>query len=255
MDTNFRRLLDEVLTKEGILSKCYTLLYSYSLANSVLLASQQEERGQEIAPCASFAKWQSLGGKIKKGSKALYVFIPKMKTYILKDENGEETPVKLPYGFFLKNAVFSLNDIDGIERAKLPEVKNGFNLSKVMKELNIKQVNFESVNGNSQGYCCTDTKEIAINPIACNAFKTAIHEIAHAVLHTTKKGKEIKRSTKEVEAETTAYIILNTLGITNYNKEMRGYIQNWASGNEIKETTAQRIFGAASKILKLGLAE
>lgn len=253
-NANFRSLLNEVLTKEGILSKCYTLLYSYSLANSVLLAYQQMNKGQEITICASFKKWQELGGHIKKGSKALAVFIPKMKSYEI-EENGEKKTIKLPNGFFIKNAVFSFNDIEGIETAKLPEMKNGFNLSKVMKELKIEQVHFESINGNSQGYCDIDTKQIAINPIACNAFKTAIHEIAHAVLHTTKKGKEIKRSTKEVEAETTAYIILNTLGITNYNKEMRGYIQNWACGHSIKETTAQRIFGAASRILKLGLAE
>jgi hypothetical protein len=33
----------------------------------------------------------------------------------------------------------------------------------------------------------------------------------------------------------------------------RGYIQNWLSGAEIPERSAQRIFSAADKILKAGI--
>jgi hypothetical protein len=35
--------------------------------------------------------------------------------------------------------------------------------------------------------------------------------------------------------------------------ESRGYIQSWLSGSEITDKSAQRIFGAADKILKAGI--
>jgi len=34
--------------------------------------------------------------------------------------------------------------------------------------------------------------------------------------------------------------------------ESRGYIQGWLQGQDITDKTAQRIFGAAEKILKAG---
>jgi hypothetical protein len=42
--------------------------------------------------------------------------------------------------------------------------------------------------------------------------------------------------------------VLNLPGLI----ESRGYIQNWLDGSEISDKSAQRIFGAADKILKAG---
>jgi hypothetical protein len=62
------------------------------------------------------------------------------------------------------------------------------------------------------------------------------------------------RDIREVEAESVAYIccsVLNLAGLV----ESRGYIQNWLQDGEMSDKTAQRIFGAAEKILKAGKAK
>jgi hypothetical protein len=57
---------------------------------------------------------------------------------------------------------------------------------------------------------------------------------------------------REVEAESVAYILCSVLDLPGLI-ESRGYIQSWLSGSEITDKSAQRIFGAADKILKAGI--
>ena len=64
-------------------------------------------------------------------------------------------------------------------------------------------------------------------------------------------GETLPRSLKEAEAESVALICLESLGMPGA-EYCRGYIQNWLSGAEIPERSAQRIFSAADKILKAG---
>ena len=250
MQYNFKDLLRQAISEEGKLSQCYSLMHDYSFLNSFMLAIQQRAKGQEIKPCGSFSKWKSLGGRIKAGSKAMAVFIPKMTPVFTTNEEGEKEKILIPTGFFLKNVIFSLNDIDGID-VKAIKPCNGFDIYKACKTLNITIKEYESIDGNCQGYAIPEKQEIALNPLAENPIKTLVHEVAHCILH-RKDTDEKRRRIVEVEAECTAYLTLNVLGITKYNTESRGYIQHWLDGGEVEEKTAQRIFGAVSKILKAG---
>ena len=251
MTYNFKSLLKQAISEEGKISECYSLMHDYSFCNSYLLAVQQRAKKQEVKPCGSFTKWKSLGGKIKKGSKAMSIFIPKMQTITTTDkETGEKVKIQIPHGFFIKNVIFSLNDVEGID-SKKAEVKNGFDIYKACENLKITIKKYDYIDGNAQGYAIPEKQEIALNPLAENPLKTLVHEVAHCLLH-HKDTDEKRRNIKEVEAECTSYLVLNTLGITDYNRESRGYIQQWLDGGEVEEKTAQRIFGAVNKILKAG---
>ena len=248
---NFKDLLKQAISEEGKISECYSLLHDYSFCNSYLLYVQQRAKKQEVKPCGSFTKWKSLGGKIKKGSKAMAVFIPKMKPVFIKnEETGKEEKVLIPVGFFLKNVIFSLNDVDNIEPKAIEKLKD-FDIYKACKNLGITIKDYAMIDGNCQGYAIPEEKAIALNPLAENPLKTLVHEVAHCILH-QKDADEKRRRVQEVEAECTAYLTLNVLGKTEYNKESRGYIQHWLDGAEVEEKTAQRIFGAVNKILKAG---
>jgi len=59
------------------------------------------------------------------------------------------------------------------------------------------------------------------------------------------------RDIREVEAESVAYICCAHLGLPGLD-EARGYVQNWLADAPITDKSAQRIFGAAEKILKAG---
>jgi antirestriction protein ArdC len=92
--------------------------------------------------------------------------------------------------------------------------------------------------------------------VAVLPHKTRFHELAHVVLghteeHAMHDDETTPRDIKEVEAESVAYILCSVLGLPGL-VESRGYIQNWLFGGEISDKSAQRIFGAADKILKAG---
>ena len=78
----------------------------------------------------------------------------------------------------------------------------------------------------------------------------------HGLLGHTESGtmndqETLTRSLKEAEAESVTLICLESLNLPG-REYCRGYIQNWLSGAEIPERSAQRIFTAADKILKAG---
>ena len=89
----------------------------------------------------------------------------------------------------------------------------------------------------------------------CHGF-VLFKKIAHIVLGHTKEGtmtdsEHTPRDTREVEAESVAYILCSLLNLPGLT-ESRGYIQGWLAGNEISDKSAQKIFAAATKILDAG---
>ncbi len=246
----FSEYLKDIVTKEGVLSSCYSTFHNYSLLNQLLASSQLKGRGQNLAPIASYKRWQELGRQVKKGSKAIALLMPVLVNK--KDAEGNKTDDKMQL-FVTRNNWFSLDDTEGAEFK--PEVKiAAWNKDKALETLNIKETSFQSVNGNSQGYA--SDREIAINPLAVLPHKTRFHELAHVVLGHTSEGlmsdsELTAKNIKEVEAESVAYILCDLLGLEGA-KESRGYIQHWLQSESISDKSAQKIFGAADKILKAG---
>jgi hypothetical protein len=94
--------------------------------------------------------------------------------------------------------------------------------------------------------------------------KTVFHELAHQALVTWEtrpslgdqtiiEGERLPKKLREAEAESVALICCEALGLEGA-RYCRGYIQSWLAGDEIPEKSAQRIFGAAEKILRAGAA-
>ena len=98
--------------------------------------------------------------------------------------------------------------------------------------------------------------QIAISPVAALPAKTLFHETAHLVLgHALEScisdSEKTPRNLREVEAESVAMLLCESLGLPGADF-CRGYIQNWLDGEPIPEKSAQKIFGAADRILKAG---
>ncbi len=243
-------LLQEAVNKEGVISSAYRVFYNYSIGNQILAWSQCLARNMGLEPIATYKTWQSLGRQVKKGEKALMLCMP--VTISKKDDGGEKTGEKFQL-FTFKNNWFTLGQTDGEDfkhEAKTPQWCPVLALEK----LGITQVKFASPNGNSQGYAYE--KSIAINPVAALPHKTRFHELAHVVLghtseHEMNDSEQTPKSIKEVEAESVAYICCSVLELPGL-KESRGYIQSWLDSEQISEKSAQKIFGAAEKILKAG---
>jgi hypothetical protein len=97
---------------------------------------------------------------------------------------------------------------------------------------------------------------VAISPLAALPHKTLFHELAHVELgHTAEADfndtEHTPRNLREAEAEAVALILCESLQLEGA-EYCRGYIQNWLKGDTIPEKSAQKIFGAADRILKAG---
>jgi hypothetical protein len=115
------------------------------------------------------------------------------------------------------------------------------------------------VDGNTQGYAIPRERVMAISPIAFDPTKTGINEAAHVLLHGD-EGQLVdtdrpERSTREVEAELTAYLVKAALGIDNGQEFSREYIQNWLAGTQTEKVRFPAVFGAVDRILKAGRPE
>lgn len=245
-------LLNKWLAEPGIISKCYSMFHNYSLLNGMALMFQIQSRGLPVGPCASFAKWKSLGGRVKKGAKALWVNIPckvaiKDKTDTLIHDKDENDLDKVITCFYWKPCVFTLAQVDGINSKEEPlQIK--WDKEKMLKELGIKEIPFDIIDGNTQGYA--NDKGVAINPIGTHKTRTLIHEVAHYLMHISKKCKT-EQAIKEVEAELTSALVGYALGLDGAD-ESRGYVQHWLGSNKLTNKSALRVLACANKILKAG---
>jgi antirestriction protein ArdC len=243
-------MLKDAVNEAGVISKCYSTFHNYSIGNQILAYSQLAAREMPLAPIATYKKWAELGRQVKKGSKALALVMP--VTVNKKDDAGVKTGDCFQF-FTLKNNWFTLDQTEGADFANEVITPN-WCAAKALTALEITQVRYDSANGNSQGYAIG--KNIAINPVAALPHKTRFHELAHVVLgHTLENAMHdddrTPRDIREVEAESVAYILCSVLDLPGL-AESRGYIQGWLSGSDISDKSAQRIFGAADKILKAG---
>lgn len=259
----YRFLIEKAIKEPGTISECYSLFHNYSLLNTLHVGYQQMKRFGTITPIRGFRAWNDLNRKIKKGEEALEVLFPKMVTITkdkdgnpLKDKDGKPISKKICVGFMPKKIHFAYSQTEILDKSKAEkEVKldklKDFDWKLACKNLGIKIVNYDMTDGNCQGWARPDQMELAINPVCKTPMKTAIHEMAHCLMH----GKECKytREIREVQAETTNYIILTLLGADDtLTSDCRGYIQNWLKDNELDDKICKEIINAANKILEAG---
>ena len=128
---------------------------------------------------------------------------------------------------------------------------------KICKELDIKIVDFDNMNGNCGGYSFKDERKIAINPAFTQAndvmMSTLFHEIAHALLHTKdRKDVNTNKGCREVEAELTSFLVCASLS-KDFNADTSiGYIKNWlkVANNKLTDEMSKHVMDTANNILK-----
>ena len=247
---NFSQLLQDAVNQPGIISKCYTTFYGYSIGNQLLAWSQCVERNIPLGPIATYKKWFELGRQVSKGQKAIALVMP--VTINKKDATGEKTGEVFSL-FTLRNNWFLLSQTEGQDFAA-EVITPAWDKAKALAALDITEERFALTNGNCQGYA--QDRAIAVNPVAALPHKTRFHEIAHVVLGHTSEGlvtdsDVTPADVREVEAESVAYILCSLLDLPGL-VESRGYIQHWLASAEITDKSAQRIFATANKILNAG---
>ena len=248
---DYNQLMLDVLEKQGTISACFHTFHNYSINNQFLAYHQMVMRNIPLSPINSFTGWNKLNRSINKGEKAIYLWQPvEIKEKVKDDKTGEIKEAK-KIVFTFKPKWFALSQTNG-ENVEPEKIEMGnFNFKNVYKEFKIELVPFEKLNGNVQGYANTKERKLAINPIAEDVEMTILHEVAHIVLKHYEG--DLDSSLKELEAETTAYIVGSVLELSEKQlANSRGYVQDWFKENKIPEKNAKRIMAAAQKILTAG---
>jgi len=244
-------LLAQAVTQPGLVLKAYSAFHGYSLGNQMAALLQCRLRGIEPGPIDTYRGWLDKGRQVRKAEKAIWLCMP-LTRKTTNNETGEED--LYISAFVWKPRWFVLSQTDG-EPVPMPEMPE-WDKARALAALGIEEIPFTHTNGNVQGF--SRGNKVAISPLAALPHKTFFHELAHSILHASEAeiidSERTPKSLREVEAEAVAMLACESLGFA-CSEYCRGYIQGWLQGESIPEKSAQRIFGAADRILKAGRVE
>lgn len=244
----WEKMLRQAVSEPGRLSEGYNRFWRYSLFNQWFVATQLSERNLEPGPVATYKQWQRLGRQVRKGERALLMFVPRVVRVRTDGEEDEDSEArKLYFACIPRWFVLSQTDGEPYQPPSLPT----WDVELAVRTLDLSKGNFQYLDGNVQGYMI-DGKTFAVSPIAVDPLKTTIHEMAHCLLH----GQAIRDtavppiSLAEVEAEAVSLLVRASLGLDV--EESRGYIQAWWGHEEIPPQSCHAIITVADKILHAG---
>jgi len=225
-------------------------LYSYSFRNVWLIYCQNPE----ATLVAGYSKWKELGRQVKKGEKSLAILAPLIK----KDKETKDSEL---IGF-RSASVFDVSQTDGPDLPELPRpqllTKDNQKIQAAIKTLEAfaKQrgnpVSYKDIKAN--GLYSLKTKAITINKSLppLQTLKTLTHELAHAIMHaniSTLKTITEQTHTLELEAESCAYLVCDSLGLDTSQYSF-AYLANWAEDPKELLSAAEKACKAADSILE-----
>ena len=239
--------------------KTMAKFHTYSLNNTILISMQRPD----ATLVTGYERWKSMGRQVKKGEKAIRIIAPapvKEKRQQKKldeenkpvlDENGdpEMEEVEVTVQKYKVTNVFDISQTEGnpIETLDAVEltagVENYAEFLQAVEKVAPVPIRFDELTGQTKGYFHTVKQEIVIQKgmAESQTLKTAIHETAHSLLHNKEKMAEQEdlknRQTKEVEAESVAFVVCSAFGLDTSEYSFP-YIAGWSSGKEMTELKA-----------------
>ena len=244
----------------------------YSINNQILIAMQT---GGQATMCQSFTGWKQMGRYVKSGEKGIKIFAP--APYTIQEEmdkldaqgkpvlDSDGEPVKetqeVTVNAFKVVNTFDISQTDGKEIPTIGvdelsgDVDRFSVLMAALTEVCPVPIAFEDIPGDAKGYYSQTEKRIAIQEgmSEVQTVKTVLHEMAHQKLHAKEvvaKSDDKSRRSKEVEAESVAFVVCQHYGIDTSDYSF-GYVAGWSAGKETPElkTSLQTIRDAASQMI------
>ncbi len=256
---DWRRIL-EGMAQVGALS-----VGRYSFQNQLII--WRERPGTRLA--ATFQTWKQRGRFVRKGEKGISILAPVVKN-VADDDADSNTNEQRLVGFRLVT-VFAVDQTDGdaLPEVQLPDITADEAFEGSVEALKAIALNIDGnpVSGielrsrldddpsEALGWYNLKTKHIVVvtdGQSRAEQFSTLCHEVAHALLHPA--GDPHGAPEREVEAESTAFVVCHALGLDT-GKASFPYVATWASRSAYQDplktiaASGQRITTAASRIL------
>lgn len=233
---------------------------SYSIRNTILIVNQNPSATR----VAGFNAWKETGRKVKRGEHGLQILCPLTKKIKEEEKDDPSDPDFKIYGF-RKGYVFDISQTEPIPGADVVNihlcdelqgnVPNFEQLVAKLVEFSGIPVSFHDYASESKGYYSPSENCIVVQESMpeTQKLKTLIHEVAHSMLHNpseiAKRGS-VSPDTKEVEAESTAFIVADWLGIDTSSYSVP-YLVSWTEeGTDAVLKSLDYIKKASGKIIE-----
>jgi len=237
--------------------------YNYSFHNQMLIWIQTRGQAHHVAGAKQWE--QKFGRAVKDWKAGISILAPaRSKKEFDNPSTGERETRESMY--FIARTVYdvtatapipghpkSFNPVSRKDWSKdsneeVEEIKKYIEaLGEWANEQGIK-VDTEEMEPEKGGYSAGG--RIAINSTfkGINMFSTYVHEVAHEILHwKDKEGKLYTRQQKEIDAETTAYIVLKHFGFET--QDTTNYLALWQATGEDIRSRRKNIQKAAMEII------
>jgi len=245
----------------------------YSFRNQLLILAQRPDARVVMG----YRAWQALGHQVRRGEQSISILAP--CTYKTKRPTGEldadatsaDRPAdttedaeagkarRVLRGFRVAH-VFDISQTDGdaVQPPQRPALLDGEappglwdTLATQVRNAGYTLTRSEIASG-ANGVTNFTHRTVILAPhlSPAQAAKTLAHELAHVTMHTGTETTGGCRGTAEIEAESVAYIICHTAGLTTAGYSF-GYVAHWSGGDpkSIRQT-ADRVITTARTILQ-----
>ena len=218
--------------------------HDYSLNNTMLIAMQMPEATR----VASYRSWQrDFNRHVKKGERGIEILVPMVvKSKLGEDDEtpqgDEETAERRKLLGFKVGHVFDVSQTEG---EPLPEIASQVSAdvsdfdSLMEAIMTVSSYPIEVVDGlppETNGLFSRRMGYIAVRKgmPQGQTVKTALHELAHSVMHDADAEELPDRAMREVQAESVAYAVSAALGLDTSGYSF-GYVASWAVGKTEEE--------------------
>lgn len=221
------------------LLRIYSCFHNYSFNNALLIAMQMPSASY----VAGYTTWKNKFNRVPaKGSKAIRIIAPCPITIVNDDaEEIEKFMYFRPANVFDYSQTIPIPETEQVEldiRELTGDVSDYDRLISTICNICPSAISFADIPGTARGYYSPATNEIVIQTgmSQLQTIKTLIHEYAHSILHSPEQVEIHKpsRETKEIEAESTTFIVCNLLGGMDTSDYSFEYIAGWEGKDNLK---------------------
>ena len=253
----------EIFTSERYTEYLNTMskFHNYSFNNTLLITMQKPE----ATLVAGYQAWQKKFNRhVKRGEKGIQIIAPApirekqeiekidpvTKEPVIGDDGQPETEiVEMVIPRFRVTTVFDVSQTEGepIAELEVPELTGSVQFydtfMEALQNISPVPIRMMQIEGEAKGYYHQTEKYIAIQEDMSNlqTMKTGVHEVSHALLHDREvmdaEGVLKDQTTKEVEAESIAYIVCNHFGLDTSEYSFT-YIASWCESRDMKALKA-----------------
>ena len=253
----------EIFTSERYTEYLNTMskFHNYSFNNTLLITMQKPE----ATLVAGYQAWQKKFNRhVKRGEKGIQIIAPTpvrekqeiekidpdtQEPIIGEDGQPETEVVEMIIPRFRVATVFDVSQTEGepIAELEVPEFTGSVQFydtfMQALQSISPVPIRMMNVEGDAKGYYHQTEKYIAIKEDMSNVqtMKTGVHEVSHALLHDREvmdaEGVLKDQTTKEVEAESIAYIVCNHFGLDTSEYSFT-YIASWCESRDMKALKA-----------------